>query len=312
MGTTTNKLSKLLDTKENIKLAIESKGVTVGNIPFSQYPEKISGIQSGGQEEDFIKDIPAFLEEKLLEAISLHEPDDYTIGNIYGFPANEDNMTAISNNWSTSSSTIYIYSDNEYCYGKHTHTFDTSRDLITGSGKMRYRICLIKNSNMNISSGFEIIKCLKNGIDFLVKGSPVYCIEKNVCFLSDIFECFGLYYHKIIDCRPSYNLSGMAGYRGVSPKIVSGFNYEGVASFKHGGATDIKNFSNIYMNQVGFEFYNSEITVDSIIEIFKGLLPVTDETTHTVKFEGYSTRMFDLLTPEQIQIATDKGWTVTK
>lgn len=48
MGTTADKLNKLVDTKAAIKSAIESKGQTVGNIPFSQYPDKIKAIEGGG------------------------------------------------------------------------------------------------------------------------------------------------------------------------------------------------------------------------------------------------------------------------
>lgn len=48
MSTIAEKLNLLLSTKAAIKAAIEAKGVTVGNIPFSQYPGKISLISGGG------------------------------------------------------------------------------------------------------------------------------------------------------------------------------------------------------------------------------------------------------------------------
>lgn len=47
MSTIAEKLNLLLSTKAAIKAAIEAKGVTVGNIPFSQYPGKISLISGG-------------------------------------------------------------------------------------------------------------------------------------------------------------------------------------------------------------------------------------------------------------------------
>lgn len=43
-----NKLNKLSQTKAEIKSAIESKGQTVGDIPFAKYPDKIMAIESGG------------------------------------------------------------------------------------------------------------------------------------------------------------------------------------------------------------------------------------------------------------------------
>lgn len=48
MGTTTDKLQKILDSKNAIKIAIEDKGVqNVGDI-LSEYAEKIASIQTGG------------------------------------------------------------------------------------------------------------------------------------------------------------------------------------------------------------------------------------------------------------------------
>ena len=43
-----DKLTKLAQTKSAIKTAIETKGVTVGSIPFGQYPSKIEAIEGGG------------------------------------------------------------------------------------------------------------------------------------------------------------------------------------------------------------------------------------------------------------------------
>lgn len=40
------KLALLKETKENIKIAIENKGQTVGEIPFSEYPNKIEQISA--------------------------------------------------------------------------------------------------------------------------------------------------------------------------------------------------------------------------------------------------------------------------
>ena len=48
MTTIAEKLLLLNSTKTNIKDAIESKGVTVGSIPFADYPSKIEEITTGG------------------------------------------------------------------------------------------------------------------------------------------------------------------------------------------------------------------------------------------------------------------------
>ena len=49
MGTTSDKLAYLADTKELIRLAIIDKGVDVSALdPFRIYPEKIEEIETGG------------------------------------------------------------------------------------------------------------------------------------------------------------------------------------------------------------------------------------------------------------------------
>lgn len=48
MGTTTDKLNAILNTKENIKQKLIEKGVIIGNnLPFSHYADKIDEISGG-------------------------------------------------------------------------------------------------------------------------------------------------------------------------------------------------------------------------------------------------------------------------
>lgn len=47
MGTTAQKLQKIIDSKTAIKTAIEEKGQIVGDIPLSGYADKIRAISGG-------------------------------------------------------------------------------------------------------------------------------------------------------------------------------------------------------------------------------------------------------------------------
>jgi hypothetical protein len=47
MGTTADKLAKLLDTKAAIKQAIVDKGQTIADEPFATYAGKIAAIEDG-------------------------------------------------------------------------------------------------------------------------------------------------------------------------------------------------------------------------------------------------------------------------
>lgn len=57
MGTTADKLQGILDSKADIKDAIEAKGVTVGDAKLSEYAGKIAEISGGGQEEALENDV---------------------------------------------------------------------------------------------------------------------------------------------------------------------------------------------------------------------------------------------------------------
>lgn len=78
---TTDKLQKLIDTKEAIKEAIINKGVSIADTDtFASYPDKISSIKSGGTSEAGSLDFgrigyayaPAFLQESMDESADLY------------------------------------------------------------------------------------------------------------------------------------------------------------------------------------------------------------------------------------------------
>lgn len=52
------KLTQLNTVKQNIKSAIEQKGVTVGSAPFTQYPAKILEIETGGGGDTIVYNYP--------------------------------------------------------------------------------------------------------------------------------------------------------------------------------------------------------------------------------------------------------------
>lgn len=52
MSTISEKLNHINSTKEQIKNAIENKGISVGDIPFSQYPSKITEISSSNSDTE--------------------------------------------------------------------------------------------------------------------------------------------------------------------------------------------------------------------------------------------------------------------
>jgi hypothetical protein len=58
-----SKLQDVADCKSAIKDAIEAKGVTVGYAALSEYANKISQIQTGGQTVNYVYPLVKVLEE---------------------------------------------------------------------------------------------------------------------------------------------------------------------------------------------------------------------------------------------------------
>lgn len=51
MGTTADKFNALINTKENIKLKLNQKGVAVDDsVPFSRYPDKMDELSGGSKD----------------------------------------------------------------------------------------------------------------------------------------------------------------------------------------------------------------------------------------------------------------------
>jgi surface protein len=87
--TIADKLTLLANTKTAIAQAIEDKGVTVGEIPFSQYPDKIAEISGGGAPEEWVR--PA----DWLPMPSMSDTDQAFYGLVAVFP-NDSNFLALT------------------------------------------------------------------------------------------------------------------------------------------------------------------------------------------------------------------------
>lgn len=96
MGTTADKLNKLLQTKAAIKTAIEAKGVTVGDAKFADYPTKIAAIEGGGGGTGVIEDYLnsqslGYLIDELLKVVQRSVSNHDTTKTLYQLVGDNNN-----------------------------------------------------------------------------------------------------------------------------------------------------------------------------------------------------------------------------
>lgn len=128
MGTTVQKLQAILDSKSDIKDAIEAKGVTVGDAPFDEYASKISEISGGGSEEAYENDVNFYdYDGRRIASYTIDEAKALTQAEYdVILPPAHEGLTFQEWNWSLSDITSY---DRQY--------IDVGANYVTTDGKTR-------------------------------------------------------------------------------------------------------------------------------------------------------------------------------
>lgn len=93
MGTTSEKLQAILDSKTDIKDAIEQKGVTVGSTPLAGYAQKILDIPSGGgEDEPYTDDAVRFFDYDGKQLLGMSKADFLALDAMPDCPATHDGL----------------------------------------------------------------------------------------------------------------------------------------------------------------------------------------------------------------------------
>ena len=133
MGTTADKLQGILDSKADIKDAIEAKGVTVGDAKLSEYAGKIAEISGGGQEEAPENDVNFYDYDgfrvasfTIAEAKALTQAEYDAI-----LPPTHDGLTFQEWNWTLADIVAY-----------NRRYIDIAANYVTTDGKTRIKISI--------------------------------------------------------------------------------------------------------------------------------------------------------------------------
>ena len=160
MGTTIDKLNKVLQTKASIKAAIEAKGVTVGDVKFADYPSKISAISGGGTPElESYEDVLTRMKTLLNNALAQYT--DYKAGNIFAF--REYSWIKSLYRWSNNignkawliGSTLYTYESGDTVFDLPLSAFNDLNYIDSEGYNYKYVIVLFHNDYDNNDDNYH-------------------------------------------------------------------------------------------------------------------------------------------------------------
>lgn len=231
MSVIADKLQLTLATKENIKKAIENKGITVGDVPFSDYPSKIDSI--GGSSDWKEPDWHDIINIRLMDA------EDYQYKSIYLLDDTTDTIYLQSGDaYKTSDSNELILEDGEY-------TFTGEGDLECSKGyKTRWLIVYKQSINNDKPLGL-------NGI-------LLYTIQDGITEFTSFENYYKLYYIDSIEeiyTIPKNCFNGCTKLRNIS-------NLNKVTFIDEYAFANCQNFDQLTISDCqinGFAFANSSI-----------------------------------------------------
>lgn len=158
MGTTADKLNKVLSTKADIKSAIIEKGVAVSDSDtFASYGDKIRSITSGGDSSDIVEGYPLPLDElPNLEQIMADNQSNFAKYRIMYLMRDDRDTTVFPNVFydiytSDGKHYKYINSDNNT-----PHTWDKSKDIVLSDGtRWRWMLVCLSDSTYEDRSKYQ-------------------------------------------------------------------------------------------------------------------------------------------------------------
>lgn len=246
MGTTADKLNKVLSTKADIKSAIIEKGVAVSDSDtFASYGDKIRSIKSGGDSGgDIVEGYPLPLGElPNLEQIMANNQSEFANYRIMYLMRDDRDTTVFPNLFYD----IYTSDGKHYKYvnsdSNTPHTWDKSKDIVLSDGT-RWRwmlICLSDSTYGNKGYQEQIsLGCM----EYIIYSSSFKKIEqrtptKRIKFLSSDMV-------RITVASNSYSLKSCFEIEGIyDSAIISSTNANKFGNFIIGSSKASSTFSSL-------------------------------------------------------------------
>ncbi len=277
MGTTADKLNKVLETKQAIKQAIIDKGVEVSdNTKFADYPSKIASIEAGGGDP--------YYEDLFLVTTANNTNYSYLF---YGSNATTIDLSRF--NTANVTDMRYMFNLCTNLTSLDVSNFDTSK--VTNMQSIFHdcnSLTTLDLSNFDTSN--------VTNMSYMFYGSGFTTLDLSNFDISNVTTMSNMFNY----CRELTLLD--VSHFDVS-KITASYNF--MNAFNNCPAlVDFYPPKNI--NGEMNVSYSKALSHDSLVRIINNLMVKTSTTKLTLGADNLAK-----LTAEEIAIATNKGWTVS-
>lgn len=336
MGTTADKLNAIIQTKANIKTAIENKGIAVGNVSFSEYSNLIASIVNTSDLQNYLDDQNlSYLQDYLLRAVitSAEAQSPTKTGNeVVGAGACFINGSLpLTTSVSYQKGLLSIrnvdfsgYNFSSNIFQKDINLYEVIGISTADSGEGITDMSSLQNAGsmfdatgiLNMKIYLPIVTLMNGcfGNCSRLKTATIKTESQNITNSNYLFgNCVSLEEVTFIN---EYNIAGYtSGLLQLFRDCVNLHTVNGIINVS--GCTNLgstldsmgaRNIVNIRLKGLSSSIwiYSKNITKDSILYMFNNAA--------TVSKQSFNIRdvVYDTLTDAEKQIATDKGWSVVR
>ena len=287
MGTIAENLNTLYDVKENIKTAIENKGVAVGEVPFNEYAQKIDEISVGGGDCEGVLEIQPYS----------NVGSQFTYKLFYG----SFNNTVINCQALTTLERMFYWSQ----FGENTIPNIINTNRVTSTYGM-FENAVIHTAPMFDTSSVNTME--RMFWESQIESIPQYDTS-NVTNMRTMFVyCRNLTAIPEINTKNVENVDNMF-YGCNNLTTIPLLDFTSVSKFSYtfeecSSLTNLGGFKGLHRT-LDLSCSNL-ITRESMLNVFENADVIYDGSYITV-----SKTVYNKLSEEDIAIATNKGWTIS-
>lgn len=282
MGTTADKLNRIIDTKANIKQAIIDKGVDVADdVVFADYPSKISEIQSDGGK------------------VEIADGTKFAYSTFTDFP--EYDISYLSN--MTDTSYIFYYCNNLTSLPKiDLKNSPTLQNAFNRCDNITELSLINTNNIVTMDNAFTGCYKLK---EISIDTSAVTKAYQSFSNCNSLLK-LNINTSKMTDMRLMLNnCTSLTDLGALDASSLPSITFTNNIFSK---CTALMNFGGLLNIKYSYSISDStKLTVESLMNCINGLADLTGGTSQTLTMGSTN---LSKLTSEQIAIATSKNWTL--